>query len=73
MKNTLTKFDIVKIIGLRAEQLDNGAPSFLDIEKLGLTDSFSIATKEFENGKIPFIINKKISKNIIKKIPILHM
>ncbi len=51
---TLTKFEIARIIGVRATQLEQGAPPMIDIGDL--TDSLSIATAEYEQKTIPFVI-----------------
>lgn len=49
MENRLSKFEKVRIIGQRAEQISLGAPIMVDIN--GLTDALSIAEKEFAEKK----------------------
>ena len=51
MNGKLTKFEISRIIGQRAEQIANGAPVFVDYT--GLTDAISIAELEFKEQKTP--------------------
>lgn len=53
----LTKFEITKIIGIRANQLCNGAPPQVNISDLD--DAYKIAEREFEQKRIPFIIKRK--------------
>jgi DNA-directed RNA polymerase subunit K/omega len=55
----LTKFEIVRIIGTRATELDRGAESLIDVT--GMHDALEIAEKEFKAGVIPL--------NIIRKLP----
>ena len=49
MDNRLSKFEKVRILGQRAEQISMGAPPLVDIT--GLTDALSIAEKEFLEQK----------------------
>lgn len=63
--NKISKFEKAKAIGTRATQISNGAPPKVDIT--GLDTSLSIAEKEFNEGKIPIIINRKFA-NITEKI-----
>jgi DNA-directed RNA polymerase subunit K/omega len=51
----VTKFEYARIIGVRTKQLNNGADPFIDIEP-DIIDGYTIALKEFEQKKIPFII-----------------
>ena len=53
----VTKYEYTKVIGLRAKQLNNGADPFIDIEP-EIIDGYTIALKEFEQKKIPFIISR---------------
>jgi len=65
----ITKYEYTTVISLRAEQLSNNAPSFLtqteidELDTLKMLDAISIAKKEFELKKIPFIIKRPISDN----------
>lgn len=59
-RNILTKYEKVKIIGLRAEQLQRGAAPHVEFDK----DHFNpitIATKELETRKLPFMICRTLA------------
>jgi DNA-directed RNA polymerase subunit K/omega len=68
MDNKLSKFEKVRILGQRAEQISMGAPPLVNIT--GLSDALSIAEKEFLEHKIPFIIERTFPTGKIKKIPL---
>ena len=70
-KNTLTKFEKVKVIGIRAEQISLGAPPCVDIENL--TEPLEIAEKEFKEHKIPIIIIRKFPNGKIVQLPVSEM
>lgn len=53
----LSKFEIVKIISLRAQQIENNSPVLVDVP-LNMTSSRDIAELEFKEKKIPFIIRR---------------
>lgn len=55
----ITKYEIARIIGERAKQIDSGAPVFVDVEE-NIIDSYIIALKEFNEKKIPFIIKRPL-------------
>jgi len=60
----ITKYEYTTVISLRAEQVSNNAPTFLtqdQIDDLENINPISIAKKEYELKKIPFIINRPIS------------
>ena len=71
MENKLSKFEKVRILGQRAEQISMGAPILVDIT--GLTDALSIAEKEFRERKIPFIVERTYPDNKIKKLHLSDM
>ncbi|KAG0440522.1 DNA-directed RNA polymerases I, II, and III subunit RPABC2 [Dictyocoela muelleri] len=54
----MTKFEKAYIIGMRAMQLSMNAPPTVDIENM--TDPLQIAIKEFNENKIPFVIERKL-------------
>ena len=68
-KNTdiLTKFEKVRLLGIRAQQISMGAPVHIDIGDL--TDSLLIAEREFNEGKIPLIIIRKYPNGTTRRIP----
>lgn len=58
----LTKFEKTKILGIRVKQLNNGAKPFINIDE-SILDNFIIATKELEEKKLPFIIQRPLPNN----------
>jgi len=71
MNNRITKYEKVRIIGVRATQLSMGAKPLIDVSNM--TDILKIAEKEFEIGVIPISIirtypnGKKVRVDILKK------
>ena len=55
----ITKYEIARIIGERAKQIDSGAEVFIDIDD-NTIDSYLIALKEFNEKNIPFIIKRPL-------------
>jgi len=53
----LTKYEISRILGLRAKQINNGGTPFVSVEKTE-TDGYIIARRELMEKKIPFIIQR---------------
>ena len=53
----LTKFEISKIIGQRAEQISSGAMPCVDVSDC--KTAVQIAEKEFLNNQIPIAIDRK--------------
>lgn len=63
----LTKYEQVRILGTRAEQLAHGAEPTVDIGNL--IDPIDIARKELAEGKLPIELIRTMpngQKNIIK-------
>lgn len=59
-KNILTKYERVKIIGLRSEQLQRGADPYV---KVDLTRGFiprEIAIQELNERKLPFMLKRPL-------------
>lgn len=54
----MTIYEKAKIIGIRASQLSDDAPAFVDIG--GITDCIEIAKKELAEKKLPFIIRRTL-------------
>jgi DNA-directed RNA polymerase subunit K len=54
----VTKYEIARIIGLRAEQLARGAKPMIDIGDT--MDVVKIATEEYHTGTIPLCIIRKL-------------
>jgi DNA-directed RNA polymerase I, II, and III subunit RPABC2 len=55
----LTKFEYTRILGLRATQIENGAPLFIGVDE-SIIDSYVIARMELEAKKLPFIIRRPL-------------
>ena len=53
----LTKYEMTRVLGQRAKQLDSGAKAFVRIP-LNVMDGYHIAKLELEQKKIPFIIKR---------------
>lgn len=58
-RNFLTKYERVKIIGLRAEQLQRGASPYVDFDAKAF-DPIEIANKELEARKLPFMVARTL-------------
>lgn len=66
MENYITKFEKTKILGQRATEISMGAPPLTDIT--GLHDPIKIALKEYEEKKIPYIINRVLPNGSVRHI-----
>lgn len=55
----LTKYEKARILGERANQINEGSPIFVNIDN-DVIDGYLIALKEFEERKIPFIIQRPL-------------
>ena len=53
----LTKYEKAKIIGIRAQQINNGAEPFITADS-NMIDGLTIAYEELMKQKIPFIIRR---------------
>jgi DNA-directed RNA polymerase subunit K/omega len=53
----LTKYEMTRVLGQRAKQLDSGAKAFVKVP-LNVIDGYHIAKLELEEKKIPFIIKR---------------
>jgi DNA-directed RNA polymerase subunit K/omega len=65
----ITKYEKVRIIGERAQQISAGAPINVDYD--GLTNAIDIATKEYNELKIPFIIQRKFPNGEVKEVHLM--
>lgn len=61
----ITKFEIAKIIGTRAEQLASGAVANIKVPAY-ITDVRKIAEMEFYQKKIPFIVRRKLPNGLFE-------
>lgn len=62
--NRMTIYEKAYIIGVRAAQLSDDAPPFVDIGNM--TDCIQIATKELAERKLPFIIKRRLPDNTLE-------
>jgi len=62
----LTKFERIRIISIRAQQIAAGSPLFLDENEIpeGLTDPVELAKLELEKGKLPLILERREGEKI---------
>jgi len=56
----VTRYEKARIIGERACQLNSGATPFIEVER-DIIDGETIAIKEFEQKRIPFIVQRPLS------------
>lgn len=59
-KNILSKYEKVKMIGIRAEQLQRGAESNIKLDKSIPFDPREIAHEELRQRKLPMMICRKL-------------
>jgi DNA-directed RNA polymerase subunit K/omega len=63
-RNILSKYEKVKILGLRAEQLQRGAQTYIDVDELiksGVPYSpLNIAKKELSVKRLPYMVCRKL-------------
>ena len=63
--NYVTKYEMAALIGLRAQQIAEGAKPLVEIGKL--TDASSIALLELESGRCPLMIERPLPTDKIGK------
>ncbi len=59
-RNILSKFEKVKILGLRSEQLQRGAQPYVDVDTSSSFNPKNIALQELHEKKIPFMIKRQL-------------
>ena len=64
----LTKFEKIRVLGTRATQISNGAPSTVDVR--GLLTAIDIAKRELQEGKIPLVVQRTYPNGKIVEIPV---
>ena len=55
----LTKYEKAKILGMRANQINNGSKPFITLDS-NVIDAYVIAQMELEQKKVPFIIRRPL-------------
>lgn len=58
-KNILSKYEKVKVLALRAEQLQRNATPYVEVDEP--FNALEVAKKELAAKKIPFIVCRKLS------------
>jgi DNA-directed RNA polymerase subunit K/omega len=56
----ITKYELTKCLGMRAEMLARGAPALVDVPEY-IDSVEDIAKMEHKQGKLPFILRRKIT------------
>lgn len=64
--NILSKYEKVKIIGLRAEQIQRGSTPYIEMAEDEEFNPRAIAKKELKEGKIPFMISRKLPNGVVE-------
>jgi DNA-directed RNA polymerase I, II, and III subunit RPABC2 len=59
-RNILSKFEKVKLIGLRSEQLQRGAQPYVDVDTSSSFNPKNIALQELHEKKLPFMIKRQL-------------
>ena len=67
----LTRFEKARIMGARALQLSQGAPTFIDIPETAST-SLDIAMEELEQKLIPISIRRSLPNGDFQNIPLFE-
>lgn len=55
----VSRYETARVLGERAKQLNAGAEPFIEIDET-MIDGYMIALKEFEEKKIPFIVQRPL-------------
>ena len=61
-KPILSKYEKTQLLGVRAEQIRNGAKPLIQVQK-HITDELDIAKEELKQRRTPFLIKRKIGNN----------
>lgn len=62
-KNILSKYERVKIIGLRSEQLQRGADPYVEYDTTVPFNPRAIADEEMRQRKLPFMLRRTLPDN----------
>ena len=68
-QESITKFEITRCIGVRAQQINSGAPPLTNFEG----SPIDIATRELKDGKLPFIIMRTLPNGETEYIPLRRL
>ena len=65
----ITKFEVARIVGLRALQLENGATQLVEVDEESLRhDLIYVATRELQEGKLDFLLRRSYPKNATRSV-----
>jgi len=67
----LSKYEKARILGIRAMQISNGAPTAATVS--GLRDPLDIAEVELKEGKTPLIIRRRLPDNSYEDVAVCHL
>lgn len=65
-RNFLNKYERVKLIGNRAEQLQRGSIPLVEFDTSKKFNAIEIAKKELEQRKMPFMIKRTLPDNTLE-------
>lgn len=65
-KNILSKFEKVKVIGLRSEQLQRGAQPYIKLEPNQPFNPRDVAMQELKEHKLPFMLRRQLPDGTIE-------
>lgn len=57
--NHMTKYEVAALIGLRAQQISEGCPVFIEVPE-GMKDPSKIAEEELRKGKLPLMLERPL-------------
>lgn len=63
-KNILSKYEKVKIVGLRSEQLQRGADPYVPVDTSKPFNPREVANEELRQRKIPFMIKRTLPNGV---------
>ena len=66
-----TRYERARILGVRAIQIANGMKVMTDVK--GLTDPYEMAKKEFEDGKTPLIIQRRLPCGEVENVRVSEL
>jgi len=66
----LTRYERARIISARTLQLSLGAPPFIDLSNLKITDPIEIANLELDKGVLPLTIARRIPGKGKQLVPV---
>jgi DNA-directed RNA polymerase subunit K/omega len=70
----LTKYEMTKVLALRAQQIATGAPPTVEAsdfpENCYPMDPYTIAVMELKKSRLPLIIGRRLPNNTIIRIPV---